>query len=155
MSEQGANLSSEQLQFVETRQVQGSEFAIFNGGNLTKGDTLALQLTDLDNLVFESASNTPGATVADPPVNQALLRWIILVVGGLAVIGVGLAYPLLRPQLTHQSGVYSDDPDLYRQKLLLMLARLDETFEAGELDEAVYRRARAKYKAELVEVMEN
>jgi hypothetical protein len=38
--------------------------------------------------------------------------------------------------------------------LLLLLARLDETFEAGELDEEVYRQARAKYKAELAQIME-
>jgi hypothetical protein len=36
-----------------------------------------------------------------------------------------------------------------------MLARLDEAHEAGDLDESVYRQARARYKAELVEVMES
>ena len=155
MSEQGASLSSEQVQLVETRQVQGNEFAIFNGGSMAKGDTLTLHLTGLDDLTFESASNIPGATVTTPPVNQNLLLWIIIGLGGFAIVGGGLAYPLMRPQLTHQSSVYSDDPELYRQKLLLMLARLDETFEAGELEEEVYHRARTKYKAELVEVLES
>jgi hypothetical protein len=40
-----------------------------------------------------------------------------------------------------------------RQRLLLTIARLDQVFEAGELDEAVYRQARARYKAELVEIV--
>jgi hypothetical protein len=35
-----------------------------------------------------------------------------------------------------------------------LLARLDEAFEAGELDKQIYHRARAKYKAELVQLME-
>jgi hypothetical protein len=96
----------------------------------------------------------PGATAPGPPVNQAHVRWIILGLGGLAIVALGVGYPLMRPRLTHQAELYDDDPDRRRQKLLLMLARLDQAFEAGELDETVYRRARARYKAELAEVME-
>ena len=154
MSNQGAKLSSPQLQFVENRQVQGSEFAIFNGGQMAKGDTLTLQLTGLDNLQFSADSTMPGATVAAPLVDQSLWRWIIVALGGLAIVGVAVGYPLLRPQLTHQADLFDADPELHRQKLLLMLARLDEAFEAGQLDEQVYRQARARYKAELVELME-
>lgn len=155
MSNQGAELSSPQVQFVENRQVQGSEFAIFNGGQLAKGATLTLQLTGLDDLEFNAAPAMPGATVAAPVVDQAMWSWIIVALGGLAIVGVAVGYPLLRPQLTHQADMYDADPALHRQKLLLMLARLDEAFAAAELDEQVYRQARARYKAELVEVLEN
>jgi hypothetical protein len=67
------------------------------------------------------------------------------------VVFVVIGYPYLRPQLTHP---IDEDLNLRRQKLLLLLARLDEAFEAGELDKQVYHRARAKYKAELVQLME-
>ncbi len=154
MSNQGANLSSDQLQFVENRQVQGSEFSIFNGGSLAQGDTLSLRLSGLDDLEFDTAPTMPGAMAAAPPVNQQLILYFTLGLGGLAIVGVGLAYPLMRPKLTHRADLYDADPELHRQKLLLMLARLDEAYEAGELDESVYRQARARYKAELVEVME-
>ncbi len=154
MSNQGANLSSPQVQFVENRQMQGNEFAIFNGGRLAKGDTLTLQLTGLNDLEFNTRPAMPGATVAAPPVDQALWRWVIVALGGLAIVGVAVAYPLMRLQLTHHTDLYDPDPEFHRQKLLLILARLDEVFEAGELDEQVYRQARARYKAELVEVME-
>jgi mono/diheme cytochrome c family protein len=155
MSDQGAALSSDQLRFVEKRQVQSGEFSIFSGDSLSKGDILTLKLTGLNKLTFDAPAANPGsATVASPPVNQALLRWIILALGGLAVVGVGVAYPLLRPQLTHQPDSHTAEPELLRQKLLLMLVRLDQAYAAGELDEQVYRRARAKYKTQLAQAME-
>ncbi len=154
MSNQGADLSSDQVQFVETRQAQGSEFAIFNGGNLAKGETLTLNLSDLNDLAFDSAANMPGGAVTGPPLNQGHLRWVIVGLGGLAIVAVGMGYPLMRPRLVPRAEQDDLDPHLRRQKLLLLLARLDEAFEAGELDEAVYRQARARYKAELAEIME-
>lgn len=158
MSAQGATLNSDQVEFVETRQVQGGEFSIFNGGSLAKGDTLSLNLSGLNDLDFGSvgaaAPGGMGGMAATPPVDQNMIRWVVLGLGGLAIVGAGLAYPLLRPQLTHQTSVQTDEPELRRQKLLLMLARLDEAFEAGELDSEVYQRARTKYKTELAQVME-
>lgn len=152
VTNQGATLTSNQVQFVETREAQGSEFSIYRGGSLAKGETLTLQLTNLDNLVFEpAAAANPGAAATAVPAHQGLLRWIIIGLGGLAIVGAGVAYPMLRPQaaLPHAA------PDTRRQKLLLTLARLDDLFEAGDLDEAVYRQARAQYKAELARLMED
>ncbi|RME70966.1 MAG: hypothetical protein D6784_15830, partial [Chloroflexi bacterium] len=60
-------------------------------------------------------------------------------------------YPSLRQKAVP---VPVDDPDTARQRLVLLLARLDEAFEAGELDETVYRQARSRYKAELARLME-
>jgi hypothetical protein len=154
MREMGANISGEQIQFVETRQVEGDSFSIHSGANFEQGEILSLKLTNLDELRFTNVSSAPGVTVPGRPVNQALLRWLVIGLGGLAIIGVGLVYPRLRPQLTHQAGVHHENPNIRRQKLLLTLARLDEVFEAGELDQEVYLRARAKYKVELVEIME-
>ena len=96
----------------------------------------------------------PGATVATVPIHQDLILYIILGLGGVAILAVGVGYPMMRrSKLTQQVDLYDDDPELYRQKLLLMLARLDETYEAGELDEEIYRQMRARYKAELAEIM--
>ena len=46
------------------------------------------------------------------------------------------------------------DPSTRRQRLLLLLARLDDTYDAGEIDESIYRQARAEYKAELMRLMQ-
>jgi hypothetical protein len=65
-----------------------------------------------------------------------------------------VAYPSARSRLTHQSMPEDEDLETRRQRLVLTLVRLDETFEAGELDETVYHRARTRYKAELAQLME-
>jgi hypothetical protein len=154
MSKQGAKLNSEQVQFVEMRQIQDNTYEIFRGTNLQE-DTLTLQLSNLNDLEFASVTNVPGATVpADKPLNQELLRWFIIGLGVVATVVAGVVYPLTRPQLTHQSSLNYNDPQAQREKLLLTLVRLDEAFEAGELDEGIYRQARTKYKAELAQTME-
>lgn len=154
VQEMGASVNSDQLNFVETREVQGDLFSILGGSNLSAGETLTLELTDLDKLTFSGAPNVPAATVATGLVDQNLLRWIVLGLVAVVLVAAVVIYPQMRPSLTHQSGIHHDDPAVHRQKLLLTLARLDQVFEAGELDEEVYRRARSKYKAELAELIQ-
>lgn len=153
MQDQGGKLNSPQLQFVEKREFQGDSFSIYSATNLKKDQELALQLTGLNSLSFATAPNTPGAVAASGVINQDHLRWIVVGLGGVTILLVALGYPYFRPQLTHQTTA-DEDPSLRRQKLLLLLARLDKAFEAGELDKRIYHRARAKYKAELVQLME-
>lgn len=155
MQDQGAKLNSPQLQFVEKREFQGDSFSIYNATDLKKGQELLLQLTGLDNLSFATnAPNAPGAVAAPPSIiNQDHLRWTVVGLGVIVILLVALGYPYWRPQLTHQT-IATEDPSLRRQKLLLLLARLDKAFEAGELDKRIYHRARAKYKAELMQLME-
>jgi mono/diheme cytochrome c family protein len=153
MQDQGAKLNSPQLQFVEKRKFQGDSFSIYNAANLKKGQNLVLQLTNLNNLSFAAAPDAPGTVVASSGLNQEHIRWVVVGLGGLIILFVAFGYPYLRPQLTHQSAA-DEDPSLRRQKLLLLLARLDKAFEAGELDKRIYHRARAKYKAELMQLME-
>jgi hypothetical protein len=87
-------------------------------------------------------------------IDQDLLRWLVIGLGGMMLIVAGVIYPYYRPRLTSQGEASDQDPETYRQRLLLTLARLDDLFEAGELDEQVYRQTRARYKAELAEMME-
>ncbi len=164
LQEIGASLSSDQLEFAETLEGHGDKFTIYAAENLSKGDTLTLELTDLDKLDFSApppsaenagASANPSATTPEGQIDQNLLLWIVVGVGALAVVAVALVYPMLRPQLTNQPvATHYEDTETRRQKLMLMLVRLDETFEAGELDKAVYQQARAKYKAELARIMD-
>ena len=74
--------------------------------------------------------------------------------GAMAIVAVTVVYPMARPQQPHQIDFQGDDPDTRQQKLLLILAKLDEAHENGELDPAVYQRARAKYKTELADLLE-
>lgn len=152
MADQGANLKSEQLQFIETRQFQGDTFAIFSGSDLKQGETLTLELSDLSAL--EASAGVATNPVATPPVDQTLLMWSVLGLGLIAIIGAGVIYPLVRPRLAPQAVGLESDVEVRRQRLLLTLARLDEVYAAGELAESVYRPARARYKAELARLME-
>lgn len=152
IQDQGAQLSSEQLKFVETRDFQGNSFSLFNGANLGKGQ-LTLQLTNLDSLTFAADPLAPqAATMAQGSHNQDWLRWGVIAVGAIVLVVVGIAYPRWRPSPEYP--VNRQNSNLHRQKLLVMLARLDELFEAGEVDKQFYHRVRAKYKAELVELMD-
>jgi hypothetical protein len=151
MSKQGAKLNSQQVQFVETRQIQEDAYEIFRGINLQEG-ALTLQLSNLNDLEFASVANVPGATVpAGKPFNQEFVRWLIIGLGVAAITVAGVVYPLTRPRLAHQSSLDYNDSQTRHKKLLLTLVRLDEAFEAGELNEGVYRQARARYKAELAQ----
>jgi mono/diheme cytochrome c family protein len=153
MQDQGAKLNSPQLQFVEKREFQGDSFSIYSATGLKKGQELALQLTGLNNLSFATALDAPGAVAPSSGLNQEHVRWVVVGLGSVIILFVALGYPYLRPQLTHQTAA-DEDSSARRQKLLLLLARLDKAFEAGELDKRIYHRARAKYKAELMQLME-
>ena len=157
MNLQGATLSSEQLEFIEDREFQGNRFSIFNGANYKAGQTISLQLTGLNDLEFA----TPGAEIDAPAVadttwfNQEIAKWAVMGMGLVAVVVAAFVYPRIRPQWSPQPAQVGDETiETRRQRLLLTLARLDETYEKGELDETVYQRARARYKAELAQLME-
>lgn len=150
-------LSGPQLEFIERRELQNSEFITYGAQELAEDDVLTFEITGLDNLVFESSeeaapANIPAGAVAAPPsiINQDILRWFILGLGGVVTLLAVFLYPRYRPRLMQAA---ETDPKTRRQRLLLLLARLDETYEAGQIDEAVYRQARAEYKAELVRLM--
>jgi mono/diheme cytochrome c family protein len=159
MRAQGADLASEQLEFVETRQFEGSDFSFFSGANLNEGDEITLEFAGLNDLEFDEAQNqlnSPGGAVAVPTpiIDQNQISWILVGLGGLAIGCVGLVYPHIRPQLNEIPVAHGPDPALRKQKILLLLVYLDEAFEDGQLNEQVYRQTRAKYKAELANLME-
>jgi mono/diheme cytochrome c family protein/5-hydroxyisourate hydrolase-like protein (transthyretin family) len=156
LQDQGASLSSDQLQLIDTREREGVQFGVYTGNNVQQAEGLKLSLAALDNLQFQpstapgelpaGATVTPGASF-----DQNLARWVVIGLVALVIVGAGVFYPRWRPQ----SAVSLEDSGLRRQKLLLLLARLDDAFESGQLNEQVYWQARARYKAELAEVWES
>jgi len=56
-----------------------------------------------------------------------------------------------RPQLTHQPASHFEDPSLRRRELLVLWPVWTKLLKPVNLDKQIYHRARAKYKAELVE----
>ena len=150
----GARMQSGTLTFASERVAQGQTFLQYTGQYLKAHTTLDIALEDLDSIQVTGAPDAPGgAAGAARPAgsNQTGLLWAML---GLGVLGVAfaLAYPWLRPRLRGQVSPDPVAPTLERQRLLLTLARLDQAYQAGQLDETVYRHTRARRKAELAEL---
>jgi mono/diheme cytochrome c family protein len=155
----GVKLKSDALSYEGERAAQGQTFLQYTGQDLATGETLPIQLVDLDKIEFASPSEpTDGTSETGMPVipssglSQTTLLWLTLGLGALAIVFV-LAYPSLRPRLAGEAPASQSDLTQERQRLLLTLARLDQAYEAGDLNEAVYRRARARRKAELADVL--
>ncbi len=159
MLDAGEKLTSDVLTLVGPRAVQNQTYLQYSGQDLKAGAVLPLQLDDLDKMKVASltssdtAGNPTAASLPGGDLSQTALLWLILALGGIALV-LGLVYPRLRPRLRGEVAVArADDPALERQRLLLTLARLDQAYQAGRLNEAVYRRVRARRKAELIEIM--
>ncbi len=151
MQNREIEFTSDQLQFQENREFEGNEFAVYTGAGLAQGDTLTLNITGLDNLEFEVAPVAPGmptSVVPEAMVDQQMLSWLTLGLTGVALLAVLLVYPRYRTKPAPQPKVAPP-----QEKLLLLLAKLDDMFEAGELAEPVYRQARAGYKQDLAQIL--
>jgi len=150
----GATLFSEALDFAGDRAAQGQNFLQYTGQDLGAGETLPIRLDDLNKIEFPSASEQPDRTPVMPStgLSQTTLLWVMLGLGGLA-IAFALIYPSLRPRFAAAAPAGEADLAQERQRLLLTLARLDQAHEAGDLNESAYRRARARRKAELADVL--
>jgi hypothetical protein len=150
----GVSLESDVLTFGGERVAQDQTFLQYTAQDLKAGQTLPIQLDGLDKISFAGAPEPSGASTVMPStgLRQTTLLWVMLGLGVLA-IAFGLAYPSLRPRLFGEALASEGDLSYERQRLLLTLARLDQVYEAGELNETVYRRARARRKAELTQVL--
>ncbi|GEM_PF-6333034 len=151
MQERGVILTSKQVEFASTRELQGGAFSIFRAATLPKGEILQLNLTGLNKITPSDEVLETSAPKAIPAKNNNLLNqhtslWLILGLGVLAIVGVMTIYPYYR----RVSEAKIENLATQRERLLRLLVRLDEEFSAGEVEESVYRQMRAKYKSELM-----
>jgi len=149
----GASLNSALLTFADQRTFQGQNFLRYTGQNLKAGVKLPLRLDGLDKIQFAPAISSEDVEVMDGSAAtvQLALLWTMLALGGV-LVAFGLLYPRLRLRLRGEVASHQIAPALERQRLLLTLARLDEAYQANQLNETVYRRARAHRKAQLAQV---
>ncbi len=145
----GAEMQSDVLEFAGERAAQGQDFLQFTGQHLRAGQVLPITLSRLDNIRFVTAPDAGGEAAAQSSagLNQTVLLWVMLGLGAV-VIASGAIYPALRTR-PGATALEQGSPETERQRLLLILARLDEAHAAGQLSETVYHRARAHRKVEL------
>lgn len=144
-------LTSDMLQDEGLQNMQNTAYRIHGTLDMKAGDVLSFQLSGDPN----SATAMTGSTVSTPgTVTQAGLDPKALGIGigvlGIVVVIIGVWF--YRRQ---SSADDTSTDDLSQDDLLQAIADLDDDFEQGDLEEPVYKRRRAKLKAQLVEIMED
>ncbi len=100
---------------------------------------------------------TPGETVAFeisglPEVdNQNIILWVVLAVVAL-VLGFGIV--LFRRNKQAQPVRAGGSLEQQKQKLLVEIARLDDTFESGRMSQTAYKKMRTEKKAQLLSLLQ-
>jgi len=133
----GVDVTCDDLQFAGTI---GSELVFLNwrGESLAQGDTWSVHFRGEPS----GGADEPAAPIPGPAGRVPL--WVGMGIALLAVL-TPLVYLALRRRRA-PSAVGQD-------RLLDDIARLDAAYEAGELDEAAYRREREERKAELIQLL--
>lgn len=142
--------------------VQGKDIKITSGQLADQGP---LDMGTGTPYLYLTGQNLPRGEIVSAtlskPINQKIV--IIWVAGALIVmiVGAGLAYRKFRGKSKAQPAKAGNKPapraaegiDQREQKLLAELARLDDDFAAGSIQEEAYRAQRAAKKAQLVKLL--
>ncbi len=127
-------VASDQLVTQGPVELEGSQFQNLSGGGFAPDDVLVAQLSGLPKTSNQSA----------------LIIWAAL---ALVVLmgGFGFVYRLKQRQVQPVRQETSARPT--KPKLLVELAQLDDSFEAGRISEGAYRKRRAAVKVQMAELM--
>jgi mono/diheme cytochrome c family protein len=147
-----------EVAFVYLLPYSGTTLDLDRPQELKAGQVLPVRLNDLDKVEFssttsETSGNSSSTVIPSTGFRQTTLLWTMLGLGALIVV-LGVFYPRLRFRLRGEGVAPESDLKQERQRLLLTLARLDQAYETGQLNETVYQRARAQRKAELSNVLQ-
>ena len=134
---EGIEASSDGLVPGEPIDLQGMRFNNYSLRQLNPGDLVSIRL-----------SNLPKGSQ-----QGSALKWVAFAVVALAGTFTGLSL-LKRRRPAAVPVVTKANIDRKKQELLVELAKLDDSFEGGELTEEVYRKQRALRKAQLIELMQ-
>lgn len=132
---QGGNVTvtSDRLMAKEPIDIRGTVFSHYSGSDFSPGDTFTIQLSGLQT----------GS--------QRGIKWVILMVVVLTG-GFGLVALMRKRKLQPVSA--EESLNQIRQRLLIELAHLDDSFEQGKISEVDYRKWRAEKKSCLVALIE-
>lgn len=144
----GVKVTSLALTPAAAQPINGSNYLDFTAVNVARG-------VDLD-ASFSGIVNTSAGS-------QASLPWVWLLAGGVLLGLMGMiVYPRLKKRQVTASSLAVQATPLRatpapgeENKLLRELARLDDAYEAGKIDEQAYRASRAQAKASLTEMYAN
>jgi hypothetical protein len=149
MPESGVKLKTGMLQDGGSRDVQGTAYQMFTGGNLSAGSELILELSG------KPKASTPALTPSENRTNLLI---------GLGALGITLILFGIWLYRRNQSGngengedededeAIEDEPESASGDLDMLMdaiIALDELFKSGELPEKAYQERRAELKEQL------
>ncbi|MCD6289311.1 MAG: c-type cytochrome [Anaerolineae bacterium] len=143
VSDVGVKMSSPQVTFRDKRGDSGQSFLNFTGDDLAAGQVVTLSF---DHLPLDGASSADS------------MRTVSAIAGAATVVIAALGlliYASRRKRTAVASSPLAEAlPELEaeRQRLILAIARLDDAFDAGNIEEDVYQEERAAKKARLLEI---
>lgn len=144
-SDQGQTIEGQRLNFEGVQAFQGNDYQLFSGADLSPEQGLVMQIKDLPSMATVSEA---GAVVGgNANQSQTILLWSL---GGLgvAMLAFGLLYSAKStPSAQRATGAEE------KSYLLLFLSELEALYEAGEIDEAVYRQFRAEKRGLLKQIL--
>jgi len=142
----GVKVSSSQVTFQGKRGGSGQQFLNLAGSDIPAGEVITLSFEDLPH------GDETRAAVGSPVV---LVAVIVALAGALAAIGY-LIWQRQRevPAMEPSAPADLSELEMERERLILSIARLDDEYEAGNIDEDVYQRERSARKARLLEVIQ-
>ncbi|MBI2847718.1 MAG: hypothetical protein HYX83_00930 [Chloroflexi bacterium] len=132
----GVNIASDQMVDQGMVNMEGQQFRYYTGENLAADTTITATLSGLPK-----ASN-----------QKAVIIWIAVAMV-LLTVGAGVVYRTRRGKPQVQPVRADVQGDQREHRLLLELARLDDEFAAGRIQEQAYRSQRAAKKAQLVKLL--
>jgi LPXTG-motif cell wall-anchored protein len=129
-----SKIDSGQLTPNEPLNIEGILFSLFTGADFASGETIVFELSGLAN--------------SD---DQNLVLWVVLV---LVALFIGFGFFFFRRRKKVPPVRAEVDPEQLRQRLMVELARLDDAFENGNMDEREYQRLRADKKAQVLSLVQ-
>ncbi len=133
---------------------QGTTYLYLIGSNLQKGQKLDISL-NISQAAFsaDTSSNpsSPNTTL------QNGISWQLVL---LVILALGVVFAVIYPRLKRRgvtvtpvgTGTEGSTTDIEEEVLMERLARLDDSFDAGEIAEAEYKERRAKAKERLMAI---
>lgn len=141
----GVKVSSDQVSPREPRGIGNTQYLNLVGEGLGPGETVTLSL---DQLPIGQVSGDAATPPISTPLIAGLVALVVLLIGA-------VAYLYWRQRVAAApSAVAAKDLEVERERLIRLIARLDDEFEAGRIEPAVYERERSRYKAELMALIE-
>jgi hypothetical protein len=147
----GVTASSTTLTQSSPQSIQGTTYLYFTGTNLKSGQNVDITITVSAAAFSKPAPYSPGASNST---TQNSLPWLWLGAVVLVVLLViAFVFTRLRRNRVSPAAMRTGtagSADIEEQVLMRRIARLDDRFQDGEIDEADYKQRRAKAMVELL-----